>query len=130
MVLILPLGVDYRAQRYPMVTFSLIGINTLIWLVTLIYSLAGGEDADETIRQNFWLIPQASLWHTYVTTMFVHEGFFHLLGNMIYLFLFGACVEDIMGRWQFGVFYLLGGLAAVFGHIIAVPGHFSFRGCK
>jgi|SRR6266850_1169837 len=44
---------------------------------------------------------------------------------MIYLYLFGACVEDIIGRWQFVVYYLLGGLAADFGYIADVPQHFA-----
>jgi hypothetical protein len=44
---------------------------------------------------------------------------------MMYLFLFGACVEDAIGRWKYLLLYLLGGLAAAFGHIAATPEHFS-----
>ena len=57
--------------------------------------------------------------------MFVHEGFFHLFGNMIFLFLFGSCVEDMIGRLRFTIFYLVGGLIAEFAYIAMSPAHFS-----
>lgn len=122
---ILPVGVDYRARRYPVVTFTLMGLNVLVYLITLLLTLNGGKETQEWILQHLWLTPANSPWYTYVTTLFVHEGFFHLAGNMVYLFLFGACVEDLLGRVKFSVFYLLGGLAADFGHIAASPAHFA-----
>jgi membrane associated rhomboid family serine protease len=57
--------------------------------------------------------------------MFVHEGFFHLFGNMIYLFLFGSCVEDALGRPKYIVFYIVGGLAAALVQIAGTPDHFT-----
>jgi membrane associated rhomboid family serine protease len=77
------------------------------------------------ILRNLWLIPSESGFHAYLTTLFVHAGLLHLIGNMIYLFLFGACVEDLIGRGKFVIFYLLGGLASDLAHIIATPGNFS-----
>ncbi len=56
--------------------------------------------------------------------MFVHAGIFHLLGNMIFLFLFGSCVEDLIGRVRFAVFYLVGGLVAELVFIAMSPEHF------
>src|SRR6185503_4609415 len=111
MFIILPVGVDYRAARYPVVTFTLMGINTLIYLVELVFFLlalpdGGAENVEQWVHSHFWLIPEEGVWYTYVTSLFVHAGFFHLLGNMIYLYLFGACVEDVLGRWQFVIFYL------------------------
>jgi membrane associated rhomboid family serine protease len=50
---------------------------------------------------------------TLVTSMFLHGGILHLLGNMLFLWIFGATVEDGMARWRYVLFYLLGGLAAV-----------------
>ncbi len=49
---------------------------------------------------------------TLLTAMFLHGGLLHLLGNMLFLWIFGATVEDAMARWRFVLFYLLGGLAA------------------
>lgn len=54
-----------------------------------------------------------STWLTLFTSMFLHGSILHLLGNMIFLWIFGATVEDSMARWRFVLFYLLGGLAAI-----------------
>jgi membrane associated rhomboid family serine protease len=101
------------------------GVNTLVYLVSLVCFLSQGPAADLWIYEHFWLIPAQSVWHTYLTAMFVHGGFFHLLGNMIYLFLFGCCVEDLIGRGRFLSFYLVGGLVAELVYIAASPDHFA-----
>ena len=129
MFFLIPVGVDYQARRYPVVTFSLMGVNVVVYIISVVVFFASGAVALETVEltwweKTFWLIPKASLWHTYLTSLFVHAGFLHLLGNMIYLFLFGSCVEDTIGRWRFLGFYLLGGLAANFAHIAFTPDHF------
>jgi Uncharacterized membrane protein (homolog of Drosophila rhomboid) len=125
MFIILPVGMNYQTRRLPIVTFTLIGLNVLIYLISLVFTLTQGKDAIEWIYGHLWLIPADSAWHPYLTSMFVHEGFFHLLGNMLYLFLFGCCVEDIIGRWRFTALYLLGGLAAEFAYIAGTPAHFA-----
>lgn len=125
MFIILPVGVNYQTQRYPVVTFTLMGINVLVYLATL---ALGGFTSEETqlwVFDHLWLTPNISLWHTYITSMFVHEGFFHLLGNMIYLFLFGCCVEDVIGRWKFLVVYLVSGVIADLAFIAATAQHFA-----
>jgi membrane associated rhomboid family serine protease len=54
-----------------------------------------------------------SAWLTLVTSMFLHGGILHLAGNMLFLWIFGANVEDAMARWRYVLFYVLGGLAAI-----------------
>ena len=125
MFFIIPVGVDYRARRYPVVTFTLMGICTLIYLVTFILNIANGDAVTNWVMENLWLIPSESHWWTYITSMFVHAGFLHLFGNMIYLFLFGSCVEDIIGRVRFIVFYLLCGLIGCFAYIAMTAEHFA-----
>jgi membrane associated rhomboid family serine protease len=122
---LLPVGVDYRARRYPVVTFTLMGICVLVYLVTLALELSNGSAVEVWVTGNLWLTPAESHWWNYLTSQFVHEGFFHLAGNMVYLFLFGACVEDLIGRTRFTLFYLLSGVAAVFAHIAVSPNHFA-----
>ncbi len=124
---VFPAGVDYRARRYPVVTFTLIGLNVLVYLVTLAVRLNGGSAVDPWIYEHFWLIPAQSTWYTYLTSLFMHSGLTHLVFNMLYLFLFGACVEDLIGRTKFTVLYLLGGLIASLTYIAAAPGHFTSR---
>ena len=124
MFIAIPTGMNYRTERYPVVTLTLIGINTFVWLVSLILEIVTHGDSQEWIMAHLWLIPAQSYLWMYLTSMFVHAGFFHLLGNMIFLFLFGACVEDMIGRKRFIIFYLLGGLAAGLIYIAMTPEHF------
>jgi len=126
----IPTGVEYRAQRYPMVTFTIMGLCTLIWLIETVLRLTGNnEPAEDSIVpwffQMFGLVPADGRIHSWLTYMFVHQGFFHLLGNMIYLFLFGSCVEDIVGRWRYAVFYLVGGVLAAVAQIAFTAAHFD-----
>jgi len=125
MFIILPTRMNYETQRFPIVTLSLIGINTLVYVVTLICFFNTDGNSDLWILQNLWLIPAKSYWWMYLTSMFVHAGFFHLAGNMIFLFLFGCVVEDLIGRVKYALMYLVGGLAAEFTYIAFSPEHFS-----
>ncbi len=125
MFIILPVGMNYQTERLPIVTFTLMGVNTLVYLVSLMFFFGTGGHSDLWIFQHLWLTPADSLLWTYLTSMFVHGGIFHLLGNMIFLFLFGCCVEDIIGRWRFLAFYLLGGLVAELAYIALTPDHFA-----
>ena len=121
----LPVGMNYRTERLPLVTFSLIGINTLVWLITLMFSFHTGGESDLWIMRHLWLVPAQSYLWTYLTSMFVHAGIFHLLGNMVFLFLFGSCVEDMIGRLRFAVFYLVSGYVAELTFIATSPEHFA-----
>src|SRR5450631_73393 len=125
MIAILPIGMNYRTERLPIVTLSIIALNTLIYLVTLICALKTDGDSNLWVFQHLWLIPDQSPWWAYLTSMFVHAGIFHLLGNMIFLFLFGCCVEDILGRARFAAFYLASGIFAALAYVTFSPAHFA-----
>jgi membrane associated rhomboid family serine protease len=64
---------------------------------------------------------QASTWLTVITSMFMHGSLLHLLGNMLFLWIFGNNIEDSMGRARFVLFYLLGGAAALAGQTLIDP---------
>jgi len=64
---------------------------------------------------------QAPTWLTVFTSMFMHGSLLHLLGNMLFLWIFGNNVEDSMGRPKFVIFYLLGGVAALAGQTLIEP---------
>jgi len=125
MFIILPTALSYRTRRPPIVTYSLMGVNAMVYLVSLVLFFRQGFEADSWVYAHFWLIPAHAVWYTYLTSMFVHAGFFHLFGNMIYAFLFCACVEDLIGRGRFLGLYLLGGLVAEFVQIAMTPDHFA-----
>jgi membrane associated rhomboid family serine protease len=114
-MIILPVGVDYEARRYPVVTFTLMGINVVVFLAQIVALISG---AGMEMLMNFGLVPAKHGFWAWITSLFLHGGLFHLLGNMVYLFLFGACVEDLLGRGKFVAFYLGGGLIANFIQVI------------
>jgi len=109
----MPLGDDNSLRKsIPIVTWTLIAINILFFFI----ELSGGE---EFITQwaftpsLFKASPSANVI-TIFTSMFMHGGWGHLLGNMLYLWIFGDNVEDEMGKVKFLIFYLLCGIAATF----------------
>lgn len=125
MFIILPVGVNYSARRYPVVTFTIMGLCTAVFLFTFGGHLWRGETFDESVLENLWLTPAMSHWWTYLTSMFVHEGILHIVGNMIFLFLFGSAVEDMIGRVRYAVFYLTCGIVAELAYIAMIPDHFA-----
>jgi membrane associated rhomboid family serine protease len=67
-------------------------------------------------------VDQAPWWVTVFTSMFMHGGILHIVGNMLFLWVFGNNVEDSMGRLKFVLFYLLGGLVALYAQAAIDPG--------
>ena len=116
---------NYRAERVPIVTFTLIGINTLVYLVLLVFQLGTDDRSELWIRQYLWLVPAKSFPWAYLTSMFAHADMLHLVGNMLFLFLFGCCVEDMIGRARFLAYYLVSGLVAELVYIATLPEHFA-----
>jgi membrane associated rhomboid family serine protease len=112
----LPIGDDDTSRRtVPLVTYALIALNVLFFFV----ELSGG---DAFIRK--WaFVPSRFLANpfgdspTLFTSMFMHAGWAHLGGNMLYLWIFGDNVEDRFGHITFIIFYLCCGLAATFAQL-------------
>jgi rhomboid family protein len=111
----LPLRDNVPTRSLPLVTWALIATNVLVWVLFQLPDLQASVDelafhpceVDGSCRQigEGWLL-------TAITSMFLHGGWAHLLGNMLFLWIFGNNVEDALGRLRFLVFYLLGGITA------------------
>jgi membrane associated rhomboid family serine protease len=112
----LPLGDDNSARRItPFVTYILIALNVLVFLLEL-------NNGEEFIQRwafvpSRFLADPAGDFATLFTSMFMHAGWAHLLGNMLYLWIFGDNVEDRLGHALYFVFYILCGLAATFAQL-------------
>jgi len=111
-----PIGDDNRDRRLrPVVTYALIAINVLVFLVEL-----GGGDAFigawAFVPVRFLADPLGDLL-TLFSSMFMHAGLLHLGGNMLYLWIFGDNVEDRFGHLRFLLFYLVCGVAATFAQL-------------
>lgn len=111
-----PIGDDNNTRRgVPLVTYALIVLNVLFFLV----ELSGGEPFIlqwAFVPSRFLANPVGDLL-TLFTSMFMHGGWVHLGGNMLYLWIFGDNVEDRLGHGKYLVFYLLCGLAATFAQL-------------
>ncbi len=109
----LPLGDDDSTRRtFPIITYALIAVNVAVFLLEL-------SNGDAVINQ--WSFVPARFaanpgteFLTIFSSMFMHAGWIHLGGNMLYLFIFGDNVEDRLGHLKYLVFYLLCGVIATF----------------
>ena len=115
-----PIGDDNSGRRiFPVVTYALIVLNVLFFLV----ELSGGERFIETwafVPSRFIANPGGD-FITLFTAMFMHAGLVHLGGNMLYLWIFGDNVEDRFGHIKFLLFYLACGFAATFAQLAFNP---------
>jgi rhomboid family protein len=120
----IPLRDDLPRQRFPIVTYLLIGANVLAFL----WQLSLGGDL-ERVLYGIAFIP-AKFWLTgnwvgdllaIVVSMFLHGSLLHIGSNMLYLYIFGDNVEDRLGHFKYLVFYLLCGFIATFAHAFFSP---------
>ena len=132
----IPLKDDVPSRTFPVVNIGLIVLNVLFFLVELgmgeslegfLYQAAvvpvlfTGRDHSLGIVEILLGSASPDLGLRVVLSLFLHGGWIHLIGNMLYLWIFGDNVEDRMGHLRYLAFYLLCGWAATFAHIWAAP---------
>jgi membrane associated rhomboid family serine protease len=137
---LIPLRDDNPTLLTPVITIALIAVNVLVWLYFQGAGMTPDVLADSVCR--FGTIPAELTGHTagyggvqlapdmppcefgglrwssLITSMFMHGGWLHLIGNMWFLWLFGNNVEDSMGHLRFLLFYMLTGLAGAGAHVL------------
>ncbi len=126
----IPLRDENPTARWPFVTVLLIAANVAIFL----FQVAAPRGMESAVLR-FGAVPydivhfrsavEAAAFPpllTLLTSMFLHGSLFHLLGNMLYLWIFGNNIEDRLGPFRFVLFYLACGVAAGLTHILAQPG--------
>ena len=129
----IPLKDNLPTRHVPIVTLLLIGINAYVFLRVFLREFLFGSHVGQRYLLYYGLIPCSLTGNcvvsgrafspevTLLTSMFVHAGFFHFAGNMLYLWIFGNNVEDSMGKIRFAVFYLLCGAGAAYAQILMGP---------
>ena len=118
MAAMIPLRDESRRPRnFPAVTTIIIIVNALVF----VSELMGGEAFVMRWSEVPATIVAGHNWVTILTAMFMHAGWMHIIGNMIFLWAFGPEIEDAMGRLRYLVFYLLSGLAASLAQIAVMP---------
>ena len=114
----IPLGDSTRRPiHFPIMTLTIIAVNFFAFFLELM----GG---DPFITR--WSLVPAHIvagqdWITIFTSMFMHAGWEHILGNMLFFWVFGPEIEDVMGAFPFLIFYLLGGIAATAAQVLIDP---------
>ncbi|MBC7286996.1 MAG: rhomboid family intramembrane serine protease [Armatimonadetes bacterium] len=120
----IPIKDNIPSRNYPIVNIALIWANFVVFAI----ELAAGPAAREIVAM--WGMTPARLAHegltlataaTFITSMFLHGGWAHVLGNMWFLYIFGDNVEDRMGHGRYLLFYLLGGIAGGVAHFLFNP---------
>jgi len=120
----IPISDELPSRRVPLVTWGLIAVNILAFFV----ELSMGPDLDRFFMMwgavpAFITNPDRYPWApiTLLTSMFLHGGWMHLIGNMLYLWIFGDNVEDALGRLGYLFFYLAAGIVAGLAQVMVAP---------
>jgi len=114
----IPIGdASRRPLHFPVMTLAIIATNAWVFFMELTSGNA---------FINHWSLVPAHIvvghdWVTILTSMFLHAGWLHILGNMLFFWVFGAEIEDVMGSLTFLAFYLLGGVAASLAQVMVDP---------
>jgi membrane associated rhomboid family serine protease len=139
---VFPIGDDNPTLSKPVVTYTLIGLNVAAWVFVqglgsrtalvgsicalgltpgeLLGTIPPGTEAQLGPGVSC-TIEAGAQWYTLFSSMFLHGGWFHLISNMWFLFVFGNNVEDGMGKLRFAIFYLMCGVVAASAQLLANP---------
>ena len=112
-----PISDVIPSRTTPVVTIGLIGLNALAFL----YELRLGDAELDLLARTAGIVPAAFSLADVLTSMFLHGGWVHFLGNMLYLWIFGDNVEDHFGHGRFLLFYVACGTAAAFTQVLINP---------
>lgn len=125
----IPIRDSIRARTVPFMNYALIALCTLAFA----YELRSGPEID-VLLLDYALVPSrfvalvsrngildAMPYAPLLSSMFLHAGFAHFAGNMLFLWIFGDNIEDRLGHLGYAVFYLAGGVAAGLAHVAASP---------
>ncbi len=106
-----------RPAHFPVITLFIIVVNSIMFLLEL-------AQGDSFVMR--WAVVPARItaghaWITILTAMFMHGGWLHIIGNMVFFWAFGPEIEDAMGPVRYLAFYLIGGLVATLAQVAASP---------
>ncbi len=115
MATVIPLGdISRKTRRFAVMTALIIVANAYVFLRELL-------EGDAFVAR--WAVIPAHIlaghdWITLISAMFMHGGWLHIIGNMVFLWAFGPEIEDAMGRFHYLAFYLLGGIVAMLAQVV------------
>ena len=119
----IPIRDEIKTHQTPVVNYVLILINVVVFLFTYVFN----SDVNGTYMELALIPNEISKGldmgdvRDIFTSMFMHAGWAHLLGNMLYLWIFGDNIEDRLGHFNYLIFYLAGGVVAAITHYLSSP---------
>ncbi|RLF23223.1 MAG: rhomboid family intramembrane serine protease [Thermoprotei archaeon] len=117
----IPIGDEYRPRRFPVINYALIAINVVVFFYFFLKGFRPFIRAILTYGMiPLFIVNGERLW-TLITSMFMHGSIDHLLGNMLFLYIFGDNIEDAYGHMKYLLFYIITGILASFTHILTLP---------
>ena len=118
--MLFPYKDDNPSVLYPFTTYTLIGLNVSVFLLQF-YIAGNNQDLARSIIFEFGLVPNRFNIIDVITSMFLHGGIYHIVGNMWFLYIFGDNIESILGHIRFIYFYVFCGAGAAFLQFIVEP---------
>jgi membrane associated rhomboid family serine protease len=125
----IPLSDRIPTRRFPIVTILLIVVNVLVFAWEMLQLNTGGDSALQQTFLNYGVVPSyvaveplSITLLTFVTSMFLHASILHIAGNMLYLWIFGNNIEDVLGHFWFTVFYFVCGFIASAAQVFVSAG--------
>jgi len=122
---VIPLRDDIRSEKRPLVSWGLMAACVGVFIYQMLTDYQDPQTGELLVR-TYGMVPKEivagrNLW-TLFTSMFLHGGFFHIIGNMLYLWIFGDNIEDAFGHFWFLLVYLFTGLVGSLLQIVFMPG--------
>jgi membrane associated rhomboid family serine protease len=114
----IPLRDTQPSRSTPVVTVAIIVVNVLLFL----YQVSLDRFSLNYFIMEYGVVPDRLHYSSLLTSMFLHGGWMHLIGNMWFLWIFGDNVEDILGHGKYLLFYLLAGVVAALAQVVFTPG--------
>ena len=118
--MLFPYKDDNPSVLYPFTTYTIIGLNVSVFLLQF-YIAGNNQDLARNIIFKFGLVPNRFNIIDVITSMFLHGGIYHIVGNMWFLYIFGDNIESILGHIRFIYFYIFCGAGAAFLQFIVEP---------
>ena len=106
--MLIPIRTDYRMTLRPWVNYAIVAINVFVF----IFIQRGGSEAGSERNYNWLLHPDRPELTQFVSSVFLHGNWMHLIGNMVFLWVFGNALNDRLGHAGYLSFYLAGGVLA------------------
>ncbi len=122
----IPIGTNYRLRSTPWVNYALVATNVFAFIF-----LQGAASQAGMGRINDWMLwPARPQLFQFFTSVFLHGGWMHLIGNMIFLWVFGNAINDRLGHAGYLAFYLAGGILAGIGYMLLSSGNIPVLGAS